>query len=259
MSASEAALTDLLLRVVTARTPDELAPLLRAPERALAVIELTRSIATAPDLGVEWSAVNGPRVDAGLTSGEREWRVVITTDGALVDAVHVGERPAAFEGIDGGRAVIVNGPSSAGKSSFMTALVELAATPWVMFDEIRFGELKFEYLIWRDSAPRLPVGFLVGITALAAAGNQVVMSAGGRPSPYFDPVRSEVPTLSVGLHCPLDVLVERQSGREDRWGGLAESSAHVHESWRYDLEFDTSLATPDDVARAVLEQVARGW
>lgn len=153
---------------------------------------------------------------------------------------------------------MLNGPSSSGKSSVMAALVADAPTPWVAFDELAFGEVRMEYRIWRDSAPTLPVGFLAGITALAAAGNQVILSAGGRSSDHFAPLRATVPTLDVGLHCPLEVLVERQRGRADRWGGLAESQAGVHQGWRYALEFDSASTSAAEIAASIEAYVRSG-
>lgn len=199
---------------------------------------------------IEWTTTNGRRVDAGVTAGEREWRVVLSIDEDGIHSAAAIEKPAVFPGVPGGRAVIVNGPSSAGKTTVMTAVVESALTPWVMFDELTFGSLNWAFLIWRDTAPTLAPGFAAGITALASAGNQVILT--GTVRSLLEPLRASVPTLSVGLDCPLDVLIERQSGRDDRWGGLTEETQRAHDGWTYDLRFDTSQVSPSQIAAEIL-------
>jgi len=90
------------------------------------------------------------------------------------------------------------------------------------------------------------------IAAVARAGNYVVAAAAGHSRALFDTAFAGVPVLHVGLHCDLDTLLVRERGREGRWGGLAESSPDVHDGWEYDLQFDTTEVTADEIASTIL-------
>jgi chloramphenicol 3-O-phosphotransferase len=223
--------------------------------RALKIVNALQDVAEAHPT-VDWVAANGRRVDASARAPGREWRIVMSSDEDGVHSATVLEKPEPFPGVPGGRALIVNGPSSVGKSSVLRTMLDVAAAPWVMFDEPTFGEVRPLFLIWSDSAPTLRPGFLKGIEALAGAGNQVGLAAGGFPSEFFDGLRRAVPTLALGLDCPLEVRLERQAKRPDRWGGLTEASETVHEGWDYALRFDTSTTTAGEIATAVLALVA---
>ena len=88
------------------------------------------------DAVIEWVSVNGERVDAVVTAGESQWRIVFgTSSEQTIDWLHVYERPTRFDGVSGGRAILINGPSGAGKSTLMRAMQQIAAAPFVIFDE----------------------------------------------------------------------------------------------------------------------------
>lgn len=219
--------------------------------------DLLRPIATVTGLDVRWVAVNESRVDAGLTGSGREWRLVATVDDRTrIQELWVHEKPTHFDGVPGGRIVVLNGPSGSGKSSVMTAMMEMADTPWVVFDEPWLGTVAQPYLIWRDVSPTLHAGYLSGIAALAGAGNQVALSSGGLSYADVRTAFANLATTYVGLDCPLEVLLERERGRPGRWGGLAEASIGDHADWTYDLRFDTSTSSPAEVAMQVLTAVA---
>jgi chloramphenicol 3-O phosphotransferase len=209
-----------------------------------------------PALEVVSLAVNGERVDVVARDGEREWRVVFgTADAIRIDWLSVFERPPIFDGIAGGRAVIVNGPSSAGKSTVLRELRSRGAVPWVVFDEPMFGAVDVGYLIWRDRAPGLHRGFVDGIAALARAGNCVALAAGGHPASLFDAAFSGVTTVRVGLDCDAAELDRREGTRRDVAGGLAAASVAVHDGWMYDLRFDTAMCGAAEIAAEVLEAI----
>jgi chloramphenicol 3-O phosphotransferase len=226
------------------------------PVRADEIVGTLHELAATAGRCVEWVAINNRRVDATVVAAEREWRIVCSIDGAGVHSASAFERPAPFDGVPGGRAVILTGPSSAGKTTVMQAVLDVADTPWVVFDELSFGTVAWPFLIWPDRSPKLRAGFIAGITALAAAGNQVILTGGGAAgSEELQPLIGAVPTLIVGLDCPLETRVARQLARDDRWGGLTEESDDSHRGWTLDVRFDTSALTADDVARRILQLV----
>ncbi|HEX7168130.1 MAG TPA: hypothetical protein VF230_14220, partial [Acidimicrobiales bacterium] len=243
---------ELFLRMVAAVAGgDDLTPMHEDGLSPETVRALLAPLVASPAVAVEWSAVNGNRVDLGVTSSDdREWRIAYTSDdGERLRSLHVFERPPVFPGVAGGRAIVVHGPSSAGKSTLMHAISAAAGTPWVVFDEASFGSYPMTYAIWPETAPTLREGFVAGIAALAASGNQVVTSSGQHAQGVWRDAFAAVgvPVLFVGLECPVDVLVARQGGRDDRWGGLAESTVGVHEGWSHDLVLDSSAHTPDEL------------
>lgn len=223
------------------------------PEHVAAVL----TPLTSANAVIEWIAVNGRRVDAVVSSGESQWRVVFGCSSATtIETLEVFERPSRFDGIDGGRAIVINGPSGAGKSMLLRALQHVAPMPLVIFDEPEhIGTVRTEYLIWRDRAPALHRGYLDAIAALARAGNLVAMPAAGHERVEVVEAFGDVPVLTVGLTCELDVLVERER-RTGRWGGIATDAPAIHDGWTYDLEFDTTdEPDPWDIARQVLDRV----
>src|SRR5271154_401424 len=79
----------------------------------------------APTLRVAEVRVNGPRVDVRVHSDDgRAWLMVIWVGGdppAKVVATSVYGRPRVFRGTRPGVVVVLNGPSSVGKSALMAA------------------------------------------------------------------------------------------------------------------------------------------
>jgi chloramphenicol 3-O-phosphotransferase len=208
-------------------------------------------IAADTEAEIHWFGVNGSRADAEINSGNgREWRVVYMTDKASkVTELWVFERPRPFKGVKGGTAIVVDGAVGAGKSTLMAGFAEGEDTPWVVFDELVLGRIHTNHLIWVEACGPLYKGFLAGIAALAAEGNQVIMPSSGLPQTMFLEALRAIPTLYVGLECPLRVVMERNRGREGRWAGLAERSYAEFgtNGWRYDLQLDSGALGPDAI------------
>ena len=217
-------------------------------------------IAAAAGVEIRWFGVNGPRADAEIVSGDgREWRVVFTNDGvSSLTGLWVFERPAPFRGVEGGVAIVVDGAVGAGKSTLMARFAEAEDTPWVVFDEVNFGHISTNHLIWIETCGPLYKGFLAGIAALAAEGNQVLLPSSGLSQTMLLDAFEGVRTLYVGLECPLAVLTERNRGREGRWGGLSERSyaEFAANGWRYDLLLDSNAFSPDTLVAEVRATLA---
>ena len=197
------------------------------------------------------------RVDAVVTAGDKQARVVFAYDDAgLLIWLDVYLRPNRFDGVSGGRIIVVNGPSGVGKSVLMQALQAIAAFPLVVLDEPeQIGTVQRGYLIWRDCAPSLHRGYLAAIAALARSGNHVVLPAAGHPQHEIAGAFDGIRVVTVGLTCEFEVLQERER-RTGRWAGIAAESLDAHAGWTYDLEFDTTNGPdPLGLARLVLGQV----
>jgi chloramphenicol 3-O-phosphotransferase len=151
-------------------------------------------------------------VDAVVAAGSTQARVVFAHDAAgLLTWLDVYLQPDRFDGVAGGRIIVVNGPSGAGKSTLMRALQSLATFPLVVLDEPeQIGTVQPGYLIWRDRAPSLHSGYLAAIATLARAGNHVAVSAAGHPHQEIADAFEDMFVVTVGLTCEFEVLCERE-------------------------------------------------
>lgn len=63
---------------------------------------------------------------------------------------------------------------------------------------------------------------------------------------------SSIPVCYVAVKCPIEVLIKREMLRKDRHPGLAEDQFNlVHKDLTYNLEIDTSLHTPKEIAESL--------
>ena len=206
----------------------------------------------APDLRVERVRVNRARVDVRMRAADgRAWLAVMWMTPTALRALELYERPRPFPGAEPGMVVVLNGPSSVGKSALMAAFADAAETPWACFDEPILGRLPTKFLAWLESAGPVTEGFLAALAGAARAGNQLIVSTGGIAQQPFRDALAGIPTVYVGLHAPLAVLVERQLEQADKFGGLAEESVSIHDGWAYDLDIDTVALVPADAARVL--------
>ncbi|PWI19918.1 chloramphenicol phosphotransferase [Streptomyces sp. Act143] len=160
-----------------------------------------------------------------------------------------------------GLVIFLNGTSSSGKSSIATALLSVLDEPYFHLPVDAFHAM-------RSSAPVPPdqlgtvlhrtwQGFHRAVAGMAAAGNNVVvdhvLSAEWR---LRDCLSLFVPrqVVFVGVHCPPEELERRERGRGDRPAGLAARQLEqVHSHGIYDIECDTSRATPRECAVRIKE------
>ena len=203
---------------------------------------------------------NGRRVDARVRSDTGPaWLLVVwspQTRPDHIESLTIFERPESFRGRDSGLVIVLNGPSSVGKSSLMRAFADGASTPFACLDEPWFGRLPTRFLAWPETLGPHVEGVLAGLAAAARLGNQFIISAAGISQGQFQDALRAVATLYVGLDAPLDVLVRRQLSQDDKFGGLAEESGEIHQGWTYDLRFDTADTTPEEAAHQLAAYVA---
>jgi chloramphenicol 3-O phosphotransferase len=90
---------------------------------------------------------------------------------------------------------------------------------------------------------------------MAEAGNDVVVDEVLWDPDALADYRSRLAQFDfhiVGLFAPLEVIEERERQRGDRDLGLARwQYDKVHGGMEYDLELDTSSATPDELAARI--------
>ncbi|HWF76127.1 MAG TPA: AAA family ATPase [Caulobacteraceae bacterium] len=175
------------------------------------------------------------------------------------------------------RVVLLNGVSSVGKGSVAKALQTIAARPMLHVQMDAFLEMMppgtfgapegytFETRLEGGkpvtaitSGPILALAMKslrASVGAMADAGaNLVVDEVMWDPADLADYRRRLAGHAFhlVGLFAPLDVIERREQARGDRTLGLARwQYDKVHAGMAYDLELDTSLATPEALAAQI--------
>jgi len=160
--------------------------------------------------------------------------------------------------------MVLNGPSSAGKTHLARMLQTILADPWLC--------LGVDALILAAPNPLLndpeglvfgPGGEVVpgprfvrvedawmeGLAAMARAGANLILDevflSGAAGQARWRKVLAGLEVAWVGVRCDLEVAELREMARGDRGIGMARSQAAVvHDGVRYDVEVDT---TRDDV------------
>ena len=176
----------------------------------------------------------------------------------------------------GGSIVVLNGIGSVGKTSVARALQAIASQPMLHVQMDTFLDMlpdalqnhpdAFSYeTIVEDGKPqvvirggpvgeRLMRGMIRAIAAMAGEGNNIIVDEvmdGSKWQSYAAALAPFAVRL-VGLFAPLDILEERERTRTDRMIGLARwQYGRVHKGMKYDLEIDTSTATPEECASRI--------
>lgn len=167
--------------------------------------------------------------------------------------------------------ILLNGVSSAGKTSIANVLQRTLDQPYlrVSIDDFE-NMLPDRYreggaFTWETLFPKMLMGFHRSIAALAGVGNNligdhVMVYREGWASSLMDCVTILAPysVYFVGVHCPLEELKRREEARGDRFTGTAERQfPRVHRHNLYDVEVDTSQASPETCAEQIQTFMAK--
>jgi chloramphenicol 3-O phosphotransferase len=175
--------------------------------------------------------------------------------------------------------VLLNGVGSVGKGSIAKALQTITREPFLHVQMDAFLEMlpaayqehpdTFTYeTVQQDGKPavvissgpvgeRLMRGMRHAIAAMAGQGNNLIVDEvlTGGDSTAYAALLASFELFLVGVLAPLDVLEARERERGDRLIGLARwQYDRVHRNIRYDLEVDTSRATPMECAQRIKER-----
>lgn len=177
------------------------------------------------------------------------------------------------------RIVLLNGVGSVGKSSIAKALQAIATSPFLhvemdaflaMLPAACFGHpdgIVFETM-QDDGKPLVSIrsgpvvaramrGMRRAIAAMAAEGIDLIVDdvlLGGGDAEYAALLEA-FELFRVGVFAPLEVLEARERQRGDRLIGLARwQYDRVHRGIRYDLEVDTSHASPEACAEQIKQR-----
>ena len=161
---------------------------------------------------------------------------------------------------DSGKIIILNGPSSAGKTTLALALQKQFAIPFIRFsfdlfldhnalpvEQIRNGTFS-----WESIRPSVFRGIHQCLPALATAGNNILFDHIIETKAWLHNLISWVAGLDVffvGVHCPLPELERREMQRGDRRAGEARQDFEtVHSITSYDLELNCENSLDENVA-----------
>jgi chloramphenicol 3-O phosphotransferase len=193
-----------------------------------------------------------------------------------------------------GQVVILNGAPRSGKSSIVAVIQDTFGGPWLNLgvDLLVHGVTPHRYrpgigLRPGGERPELEPFVVASFAALygsiaahSRAGLNVVVDVGHHEA-YSRPLGilgssakqlAHLPVLFVGVRCPIDVIIARRaegsaSGDRQYLRGTEEEDApdrilrwqrEVHRPGIYDLEFDTSVLSPEQCAAAVMGRLRNG-
>ena len=177
------------------------------------------------------------------------------------------------------RIILLNGVGSSGKSSTAKALQSITRAPFLHMEMDAFIDMLpaalqdhpdgFAYeTLEIDGKPQVVIktgpvgertlrGMRHAVVATAAQGNNLILD-----EVLLSDEKAEYRTLLapfdvswVGIFAPLEVLEAREKQRGDRLIGLARwQFDRVHRGIKYDLEVDTSIATPMECAGLIKQK-----
>jgi chloramphenicol 3-O phosphotransferase len=155
--------------------------------------------------------------------------------------------------------VVLNGTSSAGKSTLSTALRK-ALPNFCYFASDQLADENFRPIIRSDEErSRSFDGFHRAIESFADAGCDMIVEHIVEEPFWWEDICNHLrnhSVLWVGVHCPLEIVKQREIARGNRTIGEAEYHIKTHAYCQYDLHVDTSVQTTDDIVDLILQRRA---
>src|SRR5690349_18743638 len=158
-----------------------------------------------------------------------------------------------------GKIIIINGPSSAGKSTLARALQKELDVPFLRFSFdlfLDYGSLPLEGMrngtfSWDSMRPAVFRGLHQCLPALATAGNNVIFDHIIETREWLRELLGLLAGLDVffiGLNCSLPELERREMERVDRRAGDARRHLEMQQGiTSYDLELDSEQPLEETV------------
>jgi chloramphenicol 3-O phosphotransferase len=157
--------------------------------------------------------------------------------------------------------LFLNGTSSAGKTSIAKAFQRLHAEPciYASVDAYIFmvaDHIRADDALRRKALPPIISAFHRSLPSLADCGFPVIVDhviESQRWAEECAHVLSGYRAYFVGIHCPLEILEDRERTRGDRQIGFARwQFDRVHAYGAYDFTIDSSVSSPEQSAEALL-------
>lgn len=186
-----------------------------------------------------------------------------------------------------GQVVILNGAPRSGKSSISAAIQETFDGVWMNLGVDRFMQMTptryqpgiglrpggerpdLEPLVvalYRAMYDSIAAHSRLGLNVVVDVGHHDCYSVPRGILPDCARRMRGLPVLFVGVHCPLDVILERRRATGYRAVTAGEPvpepvrrwQQEVHRPGIYDLEVDTSQLTPEACAEAIRQRLVHG-
>ena len=165
-----------------------------------------------------------------------------------------------------GQVILLNGTSSAGKTSIAKALQATFVVPYLHVPIDAFYTMCpanlmnpsniEEIEMWSQCMPLVISGFHQAIAALVKARNNVIVDHVMEEDGWLQEcvrIWSRFSVCFVGVKCPIETLEQRERERGDRAISQARYQyPRVHRYDLYDVEVDTSVLSPDDCANRII-------
>lgn len=163
--------------------------------------------------------------------------------------------------------IILNGASSAGKTSLAKAFQEISPIPFFLLSADMFiasaGIPKHSLIhTWENDSLPLIKTFHTAIGAVAQTGTHLIIDhVVGEKSEWIQDLISRLPLDSyffVKVHCTKDTLIERETQRKDRPADTQHAlrqAETIHRHISYSIEIDTTNLTPRQAAEKLLAKL----
>jgi len=159
--------------------------------------------------------------------------------------------------------VLLNGPSSSGKSTLSRALQGLIREKTKEKYEIvsidDFMKLSTEETIYEDDVYEISGDMCIAaLEALKTVPGVIIdhVITSERIYRQLTQMLGQYPMLSVHVDCPLEVLLQREHARGNRCRGSAEDSyTYLYPKEGYDLTVDTSVMTSAECSAEIYSRM----
>ncbi|MBN9024964.1 MAG: AAA family ATPase [Rhizobiales bacterium] len=162
--------------------------------------------------------------------------------------------------------IFLHGASSSGKSTIARALQDRIEMPFwhISIDHLRDAgvlptrRFKSGEFRWADARPAFFEGFHGSLKAYADAGNNLILEHILDKEDWLEMLArllAQHDVFFAGVHCPLELLVEREAARGDRPIGSARRDYEtIHVGKTYDIELNST-----DGVDANVEALLTAW
>lgn len=160
--------------------------------------------------------------------------------------------------------ILLNGTSSAGKTSIAHALRKQLADPTLIFSRDQFHQ-SLPAQFWEDAALRRVIGptlfrqFHQSLLPFCTEEQNVIIDHvlnQAEWAPEIAGIFEGVDLYFIGVKCPIEITEERERSRDDRPNGLARSQIDVvHAHGAYDFTVDTSRLSAQRCAADIINHV----
>ena len=161
--------------------------------------------------------------------------------------------------------LLLNGPSSAGKSTIANELrrqLRLCGTDPVVISIDDYMRISTDEEIWEDDVFEIMPDMCRDIHAALQEGKWVIVDHVITSARIYDAVLEAAAgfkMMTVLVTCRLEMLLKREKERGNRFAGTAEASfQYLYPKEGYDLRIDSEESEPAASAKRIIEVLQRG-